>query len=70
MPSDGNLTASLSHCSDLLRRRRADQIRWRGRGVRGTRQRVSVMHKTLSGQAGQRMPCESRPRERQASPRL
>jgi hypothetical protein len=47
-----------------------DQTRYRSRDCRGTRQRVSVMHGTLSGQAGQRMPYESRPSERQASPRL
>jgi hypothetical protein len=38
--------------------------------MRGTRQRVSVMHSTLSGHTGQRMPCVSSFIPRQASRRL
>ena len=73
------LLAGFAQSGPLLTRRGAggafglpdlNQIKYRGRGVRGTRQRVSVIQSTLSGQAGQRMPCVSRPSSRQASPRL
>ena len=64
------LLHSAEEIGDYSRRLRLGQIRWRGRGTRGTRQRVSVLHSTFSGQAGQRIPCESRPDSRHASPRL